>query len=411
MRFFDISDIGQVDLRKLFGMLPVHRSWTPFSIQSQYMGAVLRSYDTLISYEINSARRLAHFLGQGLVETGFLSCAAEQTGYKFPRLKQLWSKKFANEDEMRAYAGNPEKIANRIYASRLGNGDEQSGDGWRYRGRGFFQITGRNNYERYGQLAGVDLLAHPELLEKDLALSIKVAAAYFCKTGLLTFADENNIPAVSRGVNRGQPLSKTPAIGEADRIMWTTKVLDLVQKPASVLTASPVAAAPTPENSNAPLKAGATGARVKSLQRALHALGYDLGPDDGVYGPSTSRAVLAFQHEHGLPVTGEVDSATETALDAAAKGATPPSVEYDKPRPRPPQTPPKSAPVSRSGTLWSALVAGVMAVLLFLRDQLTSLPNIATPIGEISLSVVLFAVLILALLIIIALRFRPSDRR
>jgi putative chitinase len=375
--------------------------------------AILQSYSMFKGYEINTALRLSHFLGQGLIETGFLSAKVENLNYSFDALKRMWSHKFDGDEEMHAYARKPEKIANRIYADRMGNGPEASGEGWRYRGRGFFQLTGKNNYRLYAELSGLDLINDPEMLERDLKLSIQVAAAYMQKTGLLEFADRNDVAAVSRGVNRGDPHALLPAHGEAKRIEWTTKALALVKDPQSIVGAKPGApppAAPAPAPADTELKIGSTGEAVKKVQRLLHALGYSTGPDDGIYGAQTSRAVVNFQKEHNLGVTGTVDAATLAAMEAAANKpaapapapapGAPPSpqdpVDYDKPEPRPPQTPPKEKPVAQSRSIWGAIVAGIAGIAQFVQQQLSAIPDISTPWGTLSGGIVLVVVILLA---------------
>lgn len=310
--FFDIQDIKAIDFGALMKMLPGNRSWMPFSTQGAYITAILRSQRTLEKYDINSALRLAHFFGQGLIETGFLRYKAENLNYSADGLQKVFGKYFPTRKEAEAYARKPEKIANRVYANRMGNGDEASGDGWRYRGRGFFQLTGKNNYRRYGEMAGIDLVKNPSIIEKDLRKSIQVAAAFFGKTGLVNYADDNNARAVSRGVNRGQPESRYPAHGEAERIVWTRRALALVQDPDQVVsnsTAQPV--------DDGVLEVGDSGPAVFELQEMLADLGYPVGGADGVFGQQTRRAVLAFQDEYGMSPTGSADEQTMDVLRAA----------------------------------------------------------------------------------------------
>lgn len=348
-RFFGVSDIEAIDLGKLTEQLPGRPRWNPFSTQGQYIKAILASQQMLEGYGINTALRLAHFIGQGLVETGWFSAKVESTNYSYEALKATWSHKFASDEEMRAFARHPERIANRIYGSRvdLGNGPEESGDGWRYRGRGFFQLTGRDNYRRYGEMAGIDLVSDPEILERDIQVSLQVAAAYFDRTGLGPYADRNEVSAVSRGVNRGDPQSRRPANHEAQRIEWTAKAITLVRDPASLQLgagAGPVA------NDDA-LRIGSTGDDVKAVQRALTALGYAAGADDGIFGPATRRAILAFQDEHGLSGTGVADQVTRAALAGARDGETAPPTSRDPPpvqgsSSEPPLAPPPPAVAS-----------------------------------------------------------------
>ncbi|MGV6819912.1 MAG: peptidoglycan-binding protein [Parvularcula sp.] len=313
MQFFAIKDIGDINFNALVKDLPGRPSWNPFSTQGQYVSAILNSYGTMKKYGINTALRLAHFLGQGLIETGFLRYKAENLNYSADGLLKIFPKYFTPE-EAKQYARKPEKIANRVYANRMGNGDEASGDGWRYRGRGFFQLTGKNNYQRYGEMADIDLVKHPEVLEKDLTKSVKVAAAFFSKTGLNEYADQNDAAAVSRGVNRGDPHSRYKAHGEAERVVWTRKVLDVVRNPQRLVEAGVAAHAPS---ITAGLKLGDEGPVVRSMQEKLALLGYPVGVADGIFGQNTRRAVVAFQDEYGLDITGIIDTETADAVEDA----------------------------------------------------------------------------------------------
>jgi putative chitinase len=403
MRFFDIADTGAVDFSKLTRQLPNRPTWNPLSTQGQYISAILQCYPMFRENGITTPQRLAHFLGQGIVETNYLQAKGENLNYSFDGLKRTFGHKFASDDEIRQYARNPEKIANRVYANRLGNGPEESGDGWRYRGRGFFQLTGKDNYRRYGELAGVDLVGDPDVLSRDLKASLQVAAAYFNRTGLGEFADANNIAAVSRGVNRGDPRSPTPAIGEAERIQWTTKALELVNSPQAILQDAALNA-PVADGA---LALGSTGVTVGELQDDLHALTYTTGSESGVFGPETRRAVMNFQEEHSLPVTGIVDEATKVAIHAARQDAP------ARP-PNPPSTlPPGTPPLSQSRTIWGAILAGLAALVEFVRATVTQFANlfpvVSTPYGRFNTIFILAAFLLLGLVIVIYARI--DDRR
>lgn len=422
-RFFNVDDIEKIDLSKLAQQLP-GSGWNPLGTQAQYMTAILQSEDMLRQNGINTALRLAHFIGQGIVETGYLRYKVENLNYSFSALKRVFGHKFSGDDEIRAYARNPERIANRVYGARMGNGPEASGDGWRYRGRGFFQLTGKDNYQRYGEMAGIDLVSDPDVLERDLKVSLQVAAAYFNRTGLGEYADRNDVAAVSRGVNRGNPRSTAPAHGEAERIQWTTRALTLVRDPASVLKDGATGPAPTPE---APqdLRSGSTGAAVQALQRQLNALGYAVGADDGVFGPATHRAVVAFQQEHGLPTTGIVDQATQAAIDAAlAEGpATPTRPEIPStPEPTPPApgelpepTPPPSKPIGQSRTIWGAIVAFFAGIVSIVNTAVTQaaavFPVIQTPWGPLNTIWILAAFFVLGIAVVIWARIDDRNKK
>jgi putative chitinase len=107
--------------------------------------------------------KLAQFLAQICIESAYFTRLEENLNYSALRLLQVFPKRFTLE-EANSCARNPQRIANRVYAMRIGNGDETSGEGWKYRGRGFIQLTGKANYARIGQEMGVDLLNKPDLL-------------------------------------------------------------------------------------------------------------------------------------------------------------------------------------------------------------------------------------------------------
>ncbi|MEO1311047.1 MAG: peptidoglycan-binding protein [Pseudomonadota bacterium] len=309
VQFFGVKNIDLIDVNKLARQLP-KASARRMAIRTRYIGAILRSYDTMKRYGIDNPLRLAHFLGQGIYETGWLGYDGENLKYSADGLLKIFGKYFPDRETAKEYEYQPERIANRVYANRMGNGDEASGDGWRYRGRGFFQLTGKNNYRKFGEMSGIDLLGDPDIIQRDLKKSVEVAAAYFGKTGLGKYADANDAAAVSRGVNRGNPNSRYAAHGEDDRVKWTNEVLQLTGDPGAVLD-------------DGVLRSGDGGPKVTALQNDLIALGYDLGAADGDFGKKTRRALLAFQAEHGLDPTGEGDEATLSAIEDALDAAKP----------------------------------------------------------------------------------------
>jgi putative chitinase len=102
-------------------------------------------------YEINTVERICHFLAQTNYESGYMNYIEEKFTYSAKRLLKVFPKYFKTIDEANEYAYKPEKIANKVYANRMGNGDEQSGDGYKYRGRGLIQLTGKNNYIKFSR--------------------------------------------------------------------------------------------------------------------------------------------------------------------------------------------------------------------------------------------------------------------
>ena len=120
--------------------------------------------DVLDGTEIDTPEERAAFIAQLAHESAEFTRLSENLNYSADRLAQVWPGRFRDLAVAKRYARNPERLANCVYASRLGNGDEASGDGWRYRGRGPIQLTGRDNYRRCGAAIGCDLLGDPDLL-------------------------------------------------------------------------------------------------------------------------------------------------------------------------------------------------------------------------------------------------------
>ncbi|WP_034335151.1 glycoside hydrolase family 19 protein [Deinococcus misasensis] len=150
---------------------------------------------------ITTRLRVAHLLAQLGHESGFQP-REENLWYSAPRICQVWPSRFPTLESAKPYAMNPAGLANRVYAGRLGNGNEASGDGYRYRGRGLLQITGRSNYRTYGKLIGFDLEAQPELA-LQFGIGSLVAVAYWTQRNINRLADQDDLQAVTRAVNGG----------------------------------------------------------------------------------------------------------------------------------------------------------------------------------------------------------------
>lgn len=131
-------------------------------------------------YNINTPLRLAHFLSQVNHESGDMKYIEENLNYSAKRLLQVFPKYLKTLEESKKYEYKPEKIANKIYANRMGNGDEASGDGWRYRGRGPIQLTGKNNYILFANwVKNKDIINNPDLILKDNDLLVLTAFFYW----------------------------------------------------------------------------------------------------------------------------------------------------------------------------------------------------------------------------------------
>jgi putative chitinase len=164
-------------------------------------------------YEINTPKRMAAFIAQCAHESGGFMVLQENLNYKWQSLRKVFPKYFPNDEIAQQYASKPNKqeaIANRVYASRMGNGPEESGDGWRYRGRGLIQLTGRDNYAWFA----ASLEISPEEATEYLGTFEGAAqsACWFWETNKLNqWADKGDIVTLTKRINGG-------TIGLDDRI-------------------------------------------------------------------------------------------------------------------------------------------------------------------------------------------------
>lgn len=176
-----------------------------------------QKYKTLFNkYGVNTPLRIAHFLGQIEHESG-LKPISENLNYDGDGLLKIFKKYFDKMtiNELALYVRNPQKIANRVYANRMGNGTEKSGDGWKYRGRGFIQLTGKNNYIELSKDTGIDFVNNPDLL-LDEANALIGALWFWNSRGLNKFADNDDIITITKRINGGN-------IGLNDRIKKVNK--------------------------------------------------------------------------------------------------------------------------------------------------------------------------------------------
>jgi putative chitinase len=158
--------------------------------------------ETFAKFGIATVGQQAAFIGQCSHECNKFKTLEENLNYKPETLMKLWPKRFPSMSDAMKYAHQPEKIANHIYSSRGGNGDEASGDGWKYHGRGCIQLTFKDNYYHCGQALGVDLVANPQLIAspKYAALS----AGWFWSThGCNALAAADDWTGLTKKINGG----------------------------------------------------------------------------------------------------------------------------------------------------------------------------------------------------------------
>ena len=166
--------------------------------------------DVMKTFGIDTPVELAHFLSQCGHESAGFKVVNENLNYSAKGLLGIFKKYFPTQALAEQYQRKPEKIANRVYASRMGNGDETSGEGFKFRGRGYIQLTGKQNYTAFGKAIGVDIAANPDLVATKYPL---LSAAWFFSKNCLAKckdASDASVLAVTKCVNGG-------TIGLADR--------------------------------------------------------------------------------------------------------------------------------------------------------------------------------------------------
>ena len=151
---------------------------------------------------ITSPARQAAFLGQVAHESAELTRLEENLNYSAQRLMAVWPKRFPTLPDAEPFAHNPQALANRVYANRMGNGDEESGDGWLFHGRGPLQHTGRSEYASRGAALGMDLVHNPEWLLIP-NIGSQAACSYWQSRGLNELADCNDHEGITRKINGG----------------------------------------------------------------------------------------------------------------------------------------------------------------------------------------------------------------
>lgn len=237
---------------------------------------------------------IAIFMGQVSEECGAGHEVVENLNYTAKRMMAVWPKRFPTLASALPYAGSPAKLAEKVYAGRMGN-KPGSGDAFKFIGRGGAQTTGRTGYEALAEVTGLDLLSDPGLVN-DPQHFLESAAADFVKCGCLPFAKRGDIDSVTHHLNGG-------FTGLASRKEWTKRFRVAM---AVKSTEKPV--------DDGVLRLGTEGFEVEALQNRLVELGYSVGTIDKKFGRATRVAVVAFQLDRGLPGSGEVDAATKEAL-------------------------------------------------------------------------------------------------
>jgi putative chitinase len=259
--------------------------------------------EVLPKYGITTPRRIAHFISQCAHESNNFRSLQENLNYSKESLEKVFPRYFgAGKRDAAQYARNPEKIANYVYmdefrsaAGRMGN--VQPGDGWRFRGRGLKQLTGRNNYTAFGKSVGMTAEQAADYVATKKG-AIESACWFWDTNKLNTIADTDDVVLMTKRINGGN-------IGLADRQQRYTHAIALLSGGTPV----PVAA-PAPQTStsgvdmNAVIRVGSKNDTVKAVQSKLGITA------DGSFGPGTERAVKAWQTANGLTADGIIGPAT-----------------------------------------------------------------------------------------------------
>lgn len=255
------------------------------SARADLIAAIVDGWPAAEAAGLTTPRRIRHFLARILVETGGLRAIEENLVYSAKRLTQVWPSRFKTLAAAKPYEFQPEKLANFVYGGRMDN--DQPGDGWRFRGGGMLQTTGRSGYRT------LDLEANPEALRQPVP-AFASAVKEWARRGCNALADHDDVAAVCKAINGGTN-------GLADQRDWLARAAKLFpDEPAG--PAYPV------------LQIGDSGPDVIELQRQLKAAGIDPGGQDGSFGVKTRAAVITLQRRSGLKTDGIADPKTRAAL-------------------------------------------------------------------------------------------------
>ena len=234
----------------------------------------------LPGWEINTVERVAGFIAQCAHESNNFKVLSENLNYSADALNKIFPKYFKNAGrDAQAYHRQPEKIANLIYANRMSNGDTASGDGWRFRGGGILQLTGRYNYTQFAKALGMSAEKAVDYVRtKKGALE---SACWFWKTNNLNkYCDQQDIVAMTKRINGG-------TIGLEDRKKHYTEAMAVLGGESPTINYDQV------------IRKGSRGDLVKRVQEAL-----GIHPADGIFGSGTEAGVKAWQAQNGLVADG-----------------------------------------------------------------------------------------------------------
>lgn len=258
----------------------------------------------LPKYNINTAQRIAAFLAQCGHESVNFTVTEENLNYSAANLQKTWPKRF-NSKLAAQVARQPQRIAEIAYGGRMGN--TQPGDGWKFRGQGIIQLTGRDNFTRFGKTLNKTAEQVIDYI-KTKEGAVEAAAWYWSINNLNKWVDAGDFDGLSDAINIGRKTAKVgDAHGYADRKKRYDVALSVLSgKTPTVPTTT--AYKTTPQPSPRTMKVGSRGVNVKKLQEALGVTA------DGSFGPNTEAALKAWQEANGLLADGIAGPATTAKL-------------------------------------------------------------------------------------------------
>lgn len=256
-------------------------------------------FDSIHAMGINTKERFASFIGNCAHESGNFSVLEENLNYSAERLCQVWPSRFKSRSKAKRCARNPKELAKAVYNGRMGN-RMGTDDGWTFRGRGFIQLTGRNNYTKIARATRhPQILTDPDILIEELIYSWMTAARYFCDrkikgTSLLEHADKGNHRLICKAINGGYH-------GLQDRIAITNYTLGILNGDEAHMRKTY-------------LRKGSRGVAVRELQERLRRAGFKIYRIDGIFGKGTERQIKELQAGCGFTPDGIVGPLTWEVL-------------------------------------------------------------------------------------------------
>jgi putative chitinase len=239
----------------------------------------------LPEYGINTPARVAAFVAQCAHESGNFRLLKENLNYSAASLMRVWPSRFPNMEIAQQYAMKQEKIANRAYCDRMGNGSEASGDGWKYAGKGLIQLTGKDNYTWFAESIETPLEQIPEYLQ-TFEGSVQSACWFWETNNLNQWADVGDILTLTKRINGG-------VIGLEDRKKHYAHALHVLGGEISESSHSN-----SGPDMTTTIRRGSKGSTVAAVQAKLGLTA------DGDFGPGTERALMGWQRENGLEPDG-----------------------------------------------------------------------------------------------------------